>query len=221
MARNRPREGRTADALQQLPTILAEVGVALDEPGLAVLRAHFELLVRWSRKLNLTAIRDPEQILRRHFAESLFLTKVVQLGPGLLYDVGSGAGFPGLPLKAAHPELRVALVESSQKKAAFLKEVVRAAGLEGVRVEAARAEELAHRPDRELGHWLSMRAVGQLERLLPVLQRLLRPRGQVALFLGAADADGARKLSGFDWREPARVPGSARRVVLVGQVRAS
>ena len=200
--------------------MLAELGVSLDEPALRVLRTHFELLVRWNRRLNLTGVRDPRQSLRRHFAESLYLTKVVSLGPGLLYDVGSGAGFPGLPLKAAHPELRVVLVESVQKKAAFLKEVVRAADLQGVRVEAARAEELARRPDRELGHWLTMRAVGRLDRLLPLLRQLLVPQGQVALFLGAADAERASKVGGFAWREPVTVPGSERRVILVGQAQA-
>ena len=218
MARTQLPEGSEADALRQLPAILADLAVHLDEPGLVVLRTHFELLVRWNRRVNLTGLRDPRQILRRHFAEALFLSKVVPLGPGLLYDVGSGAGFPGLPLKAAHPELRLVLVESSQKKAAFLKEVVRATGLEEVRVEATRAEELARRPDRELGHWLTMRAVGHLDRLLPLLGRLLLPQGQVVLFLGTAVADQARKLGGFAWREPVPVPGSERRVILVGQV---
>ena len=218
MARTQPPAGSQADALRQLPAILAELGVHLDEAGLALLRTHFQLLVRWNRRVNLTSIRDPSQILRRHFAESLFLTKVVSLGPGLLYDVGSGAGFPGLPLKSAHPELSLVLVESSQKKAAFLKEVVRATGLEGVRVEATRAEELARRPDRELAHWLTTRAVGQTAPLLPLLRQLLLPQGQIALFLGAAAADRASKLTGFDWREPVRVPGSERRVILVGRV---
>ena len=200
--------------------MLAELGVTLDEPGLRVVRTHFELLVRWNRRVNLTGVRDPRQILRRHFVESLFLTTVMPLGPGLLYDVGSGAGFPGLPLKAAHPEMQVVLVESVQKKAAFLKEVVRTADLQGVRVEAARAEELARRPDRELGHWLTMRAVGRLERLLPLLRQLLLPQGQVALFWGAADAARASRVSSFAWREPVTVPGSERRVILVGQAQA-
>lgn len=219
MVRTPLPEGRVADPLEQLPSLLAEVGVALDEEQMSVLLIHFELLLRWNRKANLTSIRHPGQILRRHFAESLFLTRVVQLGPGLLYDIGSGAGFPGLPLKVAHPELGLVLVESSQKKAAFLKEVVRASRLEGVRVEAARAEDLARRPGRELGHWLTMRAVGQLDRLLPLLRRLLLPEGQMALFLGAADAERVSKLAGFAWAAPVPVPGSERRVILVGQSR--
>ena len=220
MARTQPPEGSESAALRELPTMLAELGVTLDEPGLRVVRTHFELLIRWNRRINLTGVRDPRQILRRHFVESLFLTTVMSLGHGLLYDVGSGAGFPGLPLKAAHPELQVVLVESVQKKAAFLKEVVRTADLQEVRVEAARAEELARRPDRELGRWLTMRAVGRLDRLLPLLRQLLLPQGQVALFLGAADAERASRVSSFAWGEPVTVPGSERRVILVGQAQA-
>ena len=220
MARTQLPEGSEGAALRELPTMLAELGITLDEPAFRVLRTHFELLIRWNRKVNLTGVRDPRQILRRHFVESLFLTTVMPLGPGLLYDVGSGAGFPGLPLKAAHPELRVVLVESVQKKAAFLKEVVRTADLQEVRVEAARAEELARRPNRELGQWLTMRAVGRLERLLPLLRQFLLPQGQMALFLGAADAERASRVGGLGWREPVTVPGSERRVILVGQAQA-
>lgn len=220
MARSRPPEGAAPDPLARLPAILAEVGVVLDEPGLRLLGIHFELLLRWNRAINLTAIRAPEQILRRHFAESLFLTRVVRLGPGVLYDIGSGAGFPGLPLKAAHPELQLVLVESSQKKAAFLKEVIRSAGIEGARVEVARAEMVTGVSHLEQADWVTMRAVGRVDVLLPVLRKLLAPQGQVALFLGAADAQRASAIAGFDWQEPAPVPGSERRVILVGRNRA-
>ncbi len=219
MARSRPPERPPADWHTRLPAILAEVGVALGEPALAILRTHFDLLLHWNRKINLTAIRDPEQILRRHFAESLFLTKVVPLGPGVLYDVGSGAGFPGLPLKAAYPELGLVLVESSQKKAAFLKEVIRQAGIRSARVKVARIEVVNRGAGEERADWITMRAVGRVEALLPDLRRLLAPAGQVALFLGAADAGGAAAVAGFDWQEPVRVPGSERRVILVGRSR--
>ncbi len=217
MARIRPLDSPAANWWERFPAILAEAGITVDEPGVALLRTHFELLVRWNRKTNLTAIRDPEQILRRHFAESLFLTNVVRLGAGLLYDIGSGAGFPGLPLKAAHPELKLVLVESSHKKAAFLKEVIRTAGLRGVRVEAARAEELAARAGAELADWVTMRAIGQIDSLLPVLRRLLVPQGQVALFLGEEDAGRISQVGRFAWQPAVRIPGSERRVILVGR----
>lgn len=219
-ARTRPREesGRWPENARQ---ILAESGIALDDGKLAALCAHFELLVRWNRTTNLTAIRDPEEIVRRHFAESLFLANVIRLGPGLLYDIGSGAGFPGLPLKVARPELNVVLVESSLKKAAFLKEVIRFAGLAGARVEAVRVEQLVERAEVERADWVTMRAVGKMDELLPVVRRLLVPHGQVALFLGQGDAARVGSdIGGFAWHPPARIPGSERRVILVGDTAA-
>jgi len=206
-------------AIARLGAVLRELGLAESPAALAALAAHFELLLAWSRSINLTGIRDPDQILRRHFAESLFLTRVLEFGPGLLYDIGAGAGFPGLPLKAVRPEIRLVLVESSEKKSAFLKEVIRASGIQGARVETARAEELAIRAGVELGDWATMRAVGGLRRLLPAVRRLLAPRGQVALFLGAGDVTAARAASaGFEWQAPVAVPGSERRVILVGRL---
>lgn len=199
-----------------LGAILAELDLAATPAALGALGAHFRLLLHWNLKMNLTAIRDPEEILRRHFAESLFLTRVIEFRPGMLYDIGSGAGFPGLPVKAVHPEVRLVLVESSRKKSAFLKEVIRESGLEGARVETARAEQLGERGEVELADWATMRAVGGPEELLPVIRRLLVPRGQVALFLGQADAD-AITGAGFEWQAPVPIPGSERRVVLLGR----
>ncbi|MGH9403017.1 MAG: 16S rRNA (guanine(527)-N(7))-methyltransferase RsmG, partial [Terriglobia bacterium] len=85
---------------------------------------YLGLLLRWNEKINLTAIRTPEECVTRHFAESLFLARHEQLN-GRLLDIGSGAGFPGLALKVAVPELAVTLLEPVAKKRAFLKEVVR------------------------------------------------------------------------------------------------
>src|ERR1017187_301967 len=109
-----------------LGAALREVGIEASREQLAQFQAHFELLLRWNAKTNLTSVRDPEEILRRHFAESAYLTKVLPLGPGTLIDVGSGGGFPGIPVKIMSPETRVVLVESVTKKAAFLKEAARA-----------------------------------------------------------------------------------------------
>ncbi len=210
MARTQP--------LDRLSALLAEAAIELDRPALAALQTHFDLLLRWNQKINLTGIRDPEQILRRHFLESLLLTKVLKLGTGVLYDIGSGAGFPGLPLKAAHPELKLILVESSQKKAAFLKEVIRAAGLQGTQVEATRLETLVQRADAEAADWITMRAVGRLHRLVPLLRRLLAPHGKLALFLGRQDVERVpSSTGGFAWESPVLLPGSKRRFILVGE----
>src|ERR1022692_1287749 len=101
-------------------------------PDLAAqLQAYLELLLRWNARINLTAVRDPEQIVTRHFGESLFAARVLRdtgaLAAGAtLADVGSGAGFPGIPIQLFAPDVRVTLIESQNKKATFLREVVRA-----------------------------------------------------------------------------------------------
>jgi 16S rRNA (guanine527-N7)-methyltransferase len=107
------------------------------------LSVYLDLLVKWNARTNLTAIRDPKQMVARHFGESLFASRYLPAGESLL-DFGSGAGFPGLPMQLARPELRVTLAESQNKKASFLREVVRSLGLTaevwGARVDAMPAE---------------------------------------------------------------------------------
>src|SRR5580704_7224389 len=88
------------------------------------LSLYLDLLLKWNARTNLTAIRDPEEIVRRHFGESLFTAKHLPACRTLL-DLGSGAGFPGIPIQLALPELKVTLAESQNKKAAFLQEAVR------------------------------------------------------------------------------------------------
>jgi len=108
-----------------------------------LLSSYLDLLVRWNARTNLTAIRSPEEMVRRHFGESLFAAS--HLGdpmPGTLLDLGSGAGFPGIPTAILHPEVAVTLAESQNKKATFLREVSRTLGLRNVEVWAGRAEDL-------------------------------------------------------------------------------
>ena len=113
--------------------------------------AYIELLLRWNRRMNLTAVRQPERIVTRHFGESLFLAGHVGLTRGWkVVDVGSGAGFPGLPLKIYAPEIALTLIESNNKKATFLREVVRTLGLAEADVFAGRAEDLNPTGDSSL-----------------------------------------------------------------------
>lgn len=167
----------------RLPAFLAEVGVEATPEQLRLFRIHYELLLRWNRKINLTAIREPKEILRRHFAESAFVTRVLKLGPGTLVDVGSGAGFPGVPIKIMSPETRVVLVESVQKKAAFLKEVVRGLALGGLEVFAGRLEAVGLK-----GDWLTMRAVRTDQKMLVEMSRVV-PRGTIAVLMSRADGE--------------------------------
>ncbi len=122
------------------------------------LSTYLGLLLKWNARTNLTAIRDPEEIVRRHFGESLFAGQ--HIGPcETLLDLGSGAGFPGLPIALLHPEIPVTLAESQNKKATFLWEVVRTLDLPNVEVWAARAESLP--PTRQF-HTVTLRAVDNM-----------------------------------------------------------
>src|SRR5580692_3491382 len=121
------------------------------------LPTYLDLLLKWNARTNLTAIRDPEEIVRRHFGESLFAGQHLDTPlPETLLDLGSGAGFPGLPIALLHPEIKVTLAESQNKKATFLREVVRTLNLPNVEVWAARAESLP--PSRQF-HTVTLRAV--------------------------------------------------------------
>jgi 16S rRNA (guanine527-N7)-methyltransferase len=185
---------------------------------------YIDILVRWNQKLSLTAVRDPEQIVERHFGESLFVARhlfpaapVPPSGTTTALDVGSGAGFPGLPLKIFAPTLRLTLIEAQQKKATFLREVVRALALRQVEVFAGRAQDFPGRADL-----VTLRAVERFEAVLPVAANLVQPEsvqpgGRLALLIGAAQAERARRLlPAFSWESPVALPRSEQRILLVG-----
>src|SRR6201993_4917174 len=117
---------RMAELLQ--PFVMQE---KLSPRMLEPLQLYLDLLLRWNARVNLTAVRDPEQIVTRHFGESLFAAGLLkQNAPATLADVGSGAGFPGIPMKLVLPHCGLTLIESQGKKAAFLREVLRSLKLE-------------------------------------------------------------------------------------------
>ncbi len=147
-------------------------------PGLySQLSVYLDLLLKWNARTNLTAIRDPEEIVRRHFGESLFAAQ--NLGhPDTVLDFGSGAGFPGLPIAILRPEIYVTLAESQNKKATFLRETVRTLNLSNVEVWAARVETLP--PDRRF-HTITLRAVDDMEAALPSARARTATGGQLAI----------------------------------------
>ena len=122
-----------------------------------------DLLIEWNEKFNLTAITDPDEIEEKHFIDSLYLDKYVDVENKTLLDVGTGAGFPGLALAIAHPTLKVTLLESNGKKITFLKEVVKELKLDNVIIIQSRAEEFF---DREHFDIVTARAVKELNILL-------------------------------------------------------
>src|SRR6201997_5586919 len=112
---------------------LREFQLEISPDQVALIQRYIALLLKWNDKVNLTAIRDPLEILYRHFCESMFGAAVIPVEKCRLADVGSGGGFPGLPMKIIRPELDLVLIESNIKKATFLTEVVRELGFYSVR----------------------------------------------------------------------------------------
>jgi 16S rRNA (guanine527-N7)-methyltransferase len=179
---------------------------------------YLQLLLRWNAKVNLTAIREPEEIVTRHFGESFFMAKalfpetLVQERRDVVVDVGSGAGFPGMPVAMFVPAAEVTLIEADGKKAAFLNEVIRELGLKNAEVFKGRAETYEERADLVM-----MRAVEKFERALPVAWDLVKDGGRMALMIGASQLEQTRNFARrVEWQEPFMVPGGRSRLLLVG-----
>jgi 16S rRNA (guanine527-N7)-methyltransferase len=230
---------------------------------------YIDLLLRWNARINLTAIRHPEEIVTRHFGESFFLARHLfptsassvarapspanadsaQLpatsqpsspchpersqarseaigsakskapypspAPHVL-DIGSGAGFPALPLKLWAPHIHLTLLESNNKKAAFLREVARALTLTNINVITDRAEVLAARPDFPRTEVVTLRAVEHFDAILPQAITLMAPSATLALLIGAAQIPLLTTLTTLKWHPPIPVPQSHTRVLSIG-----
>jgi 16S rRNA (guanine527-N7)-methyltransferase len=181
------------------------------------IQQYIRLLLAWNEKVNLTAIRDPLEILYRHFCESMYAGISVPVETGRLADVGSGGGFPGLPLKILRPGLRVFLVESNLKKATFLAEVTRELGLTDAQVLVRRYEELSE----EVAplDFVCSRALGEFPAFLKWAHSEQIAAKQVILWIGERDLAEIQKIDPWEWKEPIQVPNSLRRLLLVGSRR--
>ena len=187
------------------------------------------VLLDWNTRINLTAIAAPEDVQRKHFLDSLTCLAVLPPGPVQVIDVGSGAGFPGLPLKLARPELVVTLLEATGKKAKFMERVVADLGLTGVRILTARAEEAGQDPaERERYDWAVARAVAPMPELAEYLLPLVRTGGFALAQKGraaAAEAAGAarafKRLGGrLAAVRPVTIPGleDERALIVIAKV---
>jgi len=199
-----------------LRSAIAGLRLDLGSQQFAQFAAHFSLLLRWNEKINLTSVRKPEEIATRHFEESLFLATLLPPPAGLLVDIGSGAGFPGLPLKIVWPSVNAVLLEPNNKKATFLKEVIRHCGLEGIKVRTERLEEAAADLAGRAA-LATIRAVAATPELLRDVRSLLMPGGRAAFFVSERDAAELAKHPAFQWEPPASIPHTTRRVILLGQ----
>ena len=190
---------------------------AYDDQVLQI-QQYIKILLTWNEKVNLTAIRDPLEILYRHFCESMCAAEAIPVEKGRLADVGSGGGFPGLPLKIIRPNLRVFLVESNLKKATFLAEVIRELGLKDTQVLVRRYEEL-HEEIAPLDYVCS-RALGEFPSFLKWASSTQIGARQVILWIGARDLPEIQRIDAWEWREPIQVPHSLQRLLLVGTKKA-
>jgi 16S rRNA (guanine527-N7)-methyltransferase len=168
----------------------------------AALEAHLDLLMRWNQKLNLTAIRNREEAIERHYLESLFLGAHLPPGELRIADVGSGAGFPGFPVAILRPDCQVTLIESHQRKAVFLREASRS--VPNVRVLAMRGQDVKDEFD-----WVISRAVSY-EDLVPILKKLAP---NTDLLTGAeVPPDGL----GYIWESAIALPWGTQRFLRIG-----
>jgi len=252
------------------PFLARAGGQQLTPKDLERISMYIDILVRWNSRVNLTAIREPEEIVTRHFGESLLAasylfargvgpaergstagssgprcastddlesnpgTAVRQRDSGLnqrqasalgashqrpaaddrvaVADIGSGAGFPGVPLKLWAPNIQLTLIESNQKKSVFLREIVRSLTLADVEIQTARAETL---PSASFDV-VTLRAAESFATVLPVADALARPGGRLALLIGSAQVEPARALvPDRQWLPPLPIPNSRSRVLFV------
>ncbi len=216
---------------------------------------YIDLLKRWNTRINLTAIRQEEEIVTRHFGESLFMARHLFPNPRSssschpersedmreahvsaeskdpsrtntvsstrVLDIGSGAGFPAVPLKLWAPHIHLTLIESNHKKAAFLHEVARALTLTNINVIADRLETLAARPGSPRAQVVTLRAVERFDAILRQAVAFLAPNATLALLIGAAQIPHLTALTTLNWQPPIPVPQSRARVLSIGVLQIS
>ncbi len=154
-----------------LPAGLAELGLDLPETMQGKLLAFRDLLLKWNKTYNLTALRDPQQAISHHLLDSLAI--LPHLASGQLLDVGSGGGLPGIPLAIVRPELSVSMVDTVQKKAIFMQQAAIELGLKNVAVHHARVEEMSGKFGQ-----ISSRAFSELGLFVSLTRHLLAPGGR-------------------------------------------
>jgi 16S rRNA (guanine527-N7)-methyltransferase len=243
-----------------------EESALLSQFQLRNISTYIDILQRWNARVNLTAIRNEEEIVTRHFGESLFAARhlfpSVHVGtaepssaadPALganageisdprgsrgraalqgrvetqrqagasapaVADIGSGAGFPGIPIKLWAPHISLTLIESNQKKATFLREVTRVLTLTNVNIQNQRAESLIGT------HFdvVTLRAVERFEKILPTAASLVAPEGRLALLISHAQFPSAQSaLPALAWGSPVLIPGSQSRAIVIADSRNS
>jgi 16S rRNA (guanine527-N7)-methyltransferase len=184
----------------------------LDPPTVTQLETFLALLLRWNARINLTAVRAPEAIVRRHFTESIFAARQIPERTKTLLDYGSGGGFPGIPIAICRPDIAVTLAESQSKKAAFLREAVRSLHLKA-EVWADRVEAMA--PNRVFDA-ATLRAVEKMPAACKLAAERLAPRGWIAAFTTRRTEGALEELRGIRWDAALEIPGSEQELLKTG-----
>jgi 16S rRNA (guanine527-N7)-methyltransferase len=211
-----PTPQRISD--DQITRATSLYGILLQGDQISMVREYVQLLLKWNQIISLTTVTDRDEILRRHFAESMFAAKARPVENCRLADVGTGPGFPGLPLKILVPSLKLILIESNKKKCAFLSEVVRALELKEVEVIPERFEQL--RPETLPVDLVSARALGEFKELLRWSGFALKAGGNLMLWLGSDDATRVATNQNWLWEPAIKIPDSQRRFLLMGRPKA-
>lgn len=202
------------EASARLNQLLAAADLApLDAETAAKFQSYLSLFIRWNERLNLSAIRDEEGILSRHFIESITVAHALPGSIRTLLDFGSGAGLPGIPIALCRPEIAVTLAESQGKKAAFLQEALRVLGI-GAKVHAQRAEVL-----RTVFDCVTLRAVDKMPEAVAAAMKLVAPDGWLALMTTGAELGSLKAAAGTEisWSEPKELPFGNNRILALGQ----
>ena len=190
----------TRDFRTRLAKRAAKAGLFLPEDLAAALTAYYDLLFRWNRKINLTALSDADEGIDRLLLEPLVAAKHFPSSAVAVMDVGSGGGSPAIPMKLAVPGSSLTMVEVKARKAAFLREAMRSLGLDRTAVETSRYEELLARPElHEAFDVLSLRAVRVEVRTLLTLQAFIKPGGFVYMFRGPSGPDSPDLVPPLRW----------------------
>lgn len=212
------RENSTGAAIVSSQIVKRELmtyGFSASDEFAGRIREYTDLLLRWNRRISLTTVANPSEILRFHFGESLFAISAAGIREGRLADFGSGAGFPGVPLAMAFPGGATLLIEANRRKAAFLSELRRVIGLENVSVHAGRAETVE---SSEKFDFITARAVGGYDGLLSWARDRLASGGAILLWLGRKEVAEVQRMSAWNWKEPVQIPGSRERFILKGSL---
>jgi 16S rRNA (guanine527-N7)-methyltransferase len=190
----------------------------LDDPTVGKFEAYLSLFVRWNQRINLSSLREEDEILSRHFIESIVVARSLPRQITTLLDFGSGGGLPGIPIALCRPPtyrdpIAVTLAESQGKKAAFLQEAIRVLGI-NAKVHADRAEVL-----RTVFDCVVLRAVEKMPEAVAAAVGLVAPQGWLALMTTDSHIDELKAAAGphFRWDSPIRLPGSEFRILALGQ----